>query len=45
MNAEEFKKYGQQVIEYIADYKENVNQYPVMPQKDPGYLCKIIPGN
>ena len=29
MNAKEFRKHGHQVIDWVADYLENIEQYPV----------------
>lgn len=44
MNAEEFRKYGKDMVDYICDYAKNIEQRDVAPTLDPGYLKKILPG-
>ena len=44
MNAEEFRKYGKDMIDYIVDYRTNVGDRNVAPTLDPGYLRELIPG-
>ena len=36
MSSTEFRKYGYEVIDWIADYYENVEQYPVKSNVKPG---------
>jgi aromatic-L-amino-acid decarboxylase len=36
MTPEEFKKYGYQIIDWIADYRSNIEKYPVMSTVQPG---------
>lgn len=43
MNTEEFRKNGKEVIDYICDYMQNVNQRDVAPRVDPGFLHDLIP--
>ncbi|MAJ50997.1 MAG: aspartate aminotransferase family protein [Flammeovirgaceae bacterium] len=43
MNSEEFRKYGHQVIDWVADYLENIEQYPVKSQVNPGDIAATLP--
>jgi aromatic-L-amino-acid/L-tryptophan decarboxylase len=43
MNSEEFRKYGYQVIDWIADYLSHPERYPVLSQVEPGYLKAALP--
>ena len=43
MNAEEFRKHGHQVIDWVADYLENIEQYPVKSQVNPGDIAATLP--
>lgn len=43
MNAEEFRKYGRQMVDYIADYLENIREREVVHKVTPGYLKKLLP--
>lgn len=43
MNAKEFRKYGQDVVDWIADYLENAQQYPVMSRRRPGETIALVP--
>lgn len=43
MNSDEFKKYGREVIDFIADYLENVEKYPVKSQVVPGEVISKLP--
>ena len=43
MNAEEFRKAGKEMIDYVADYLENIEKRPVLPSVEPGYLHHLIP--
>ncbi len=38
MPKEEFRKYGRQLIDWIACYLENVESYPVIPDIEPGKI-------
>lgn len=44
MDAEGFRKYGKEVIDYICDYSKNIEQRNVAPTLDPGYLKQLLPG-
>jgi aromatic-L-amino-acid decarboxylase len=43
MNAKEFRKHGHQVIDWVADYLENIEQYPVKSQVNPGDIAATLP--
>jgi aromatic-L-amino-acid decarboxylase len=38
MNAEEFRRYGHQIVDMIADYRAGVAEHPVMSQVEPGAI-------
>ncbi len=43
MNAEEFRQHGHDMIDWIADYLEHADQYPVMSQTRPGEIRDLLP--
>ncbi|MBV5312561.1 MAG: aminotransferase class V-fold PLP-dependent enzyme [Prolixibacteraceae bacterium] len=43
MSSEEFRKQGKQMIDWIADYYENVENYPVLSQVKPGDIKNQLP--
>jgi len=43
MSPEEFRKNGKQMIDWIADYYENVEKYPVLSQVKPGEITEQLP--
>ncbi len=43
MNTDEFKKYGHQLIDWIADYYEHIEEYPVKSKVQPGEIFKTLP--
>ncbi|MCH8813733.1 MAG: aminotransferase class V-fold PLP-dependent enzyme [Chloroflexi bacterium] len=43
MNSEEFRQHGYQVIDWIADYMENVEEYPVLSRVKPGDVRAGLP--
>ncbi|HEK85375.1 MAG: pyridoxal phosphate-dependent decarboxylase family protein [Candidatus Saccharicenans sp.] len=45
MNKEKFKKYGYEIIDWIADYLENVEQYPVKSTVKPGEIKNLLPSS
>jgi len=45
MSPEEFRKNGKQMIDWIADYYENVEKYPVLSQVRPGEIIGQLPEN
>jgi aromatic-L-amino-acid decarboxylase len=43
MQAPEFKDFAKEMVDYIANYLENIRDRPVLPQVQPGYLRPLIP--
>jgi len=43
MSSKEFRKYGYRLIDWIADYFENIEDYPVYPAVKPGDIKKNLP--
>ncbi|CAG9537178.1 unnamed protein product [Cercopithifilaria johnstoni] len=43
MSSTEFRKYGKEVVDYIADYIENIQKRRVVPVIEPGYLRDLLP--
>ena len=42
-SAEEFREFGKAMIDYVADYLENIRDRPVLPNVRPGYLQQLVP--
>ena len=38
MPAEEFRRYGYEIVDWIANYFEHIDEYPVLSQSEPGWL-------
>jgi aromatic-L-amino-acid decarboxylase len=45
MSAAEFRKHGHDVIDWIADYLENPEAWPVLPDVVPGDIRKSLPSS
>ncbi len=43
MPADEFRKYGYEVVDWIANYFENIERFPVLSQIEPGSLKHTLP--
>lgn len=43
MTPEQFRKEGKKVIDWIADYYENIEKYPVLSQVQPGEIKASLP--
>jgi aromatic-L-amino-acid/L-tryptophan decarboxylase len=43
MPVSEFRKYGYQLVDWIADYLNEIEKYPVLSQVNPGDIFKKIP--
>ena len=43
MNAEEFQLRAKEVVNYVADYLENIRQRRPLPNVAPGYLKALVP--
>jgi len=44
MTPEEFRKHAHELVEWMAGYMENVEDYPVKSQVAPGEIFNMIPG-
>jgi aromatic-L-amino-acid/L-tryptophan decarboxylase len=44
MTSEEFRRYGRAVIDWIADYYDRIEEYPVLSQAQPGAIRVGLPG-
>ena len=44
MDAEAFRRYGHQAVDWIADYMAHVDDYPVLSQVLPGEIKARLPG-
>lgn len=45
MPKEEFKKYGYEIIDWVANYLDEINSYPVSPNIKPGDIKLKLPKN
>jgi aromatic-L-amino-acid decarboxylase len=45
MTPEEFRKYGHQLIDWIADYRTNIAKHPVMARTAPGEIRAQLPAS
>lgn len=43
MSPEQFRKEGKKIIDWIADYYEHIENYPVLSQVKPGDILKSLP--
>jgi len=43
MNSEQFRKEAHRMVDWMADYMDNVEDYPVKPKVKPGDILKQIP--
>lgn len=43
MNIEEFKQNGYKIVDWISNYFENIEKYPVKSQVEPGEIFKRVP--
>jgi aromatic-L-amino-acid decarboxylase len=43
MSPEEFRKYGHQVIDWVADYRSRLDKRPVMARTEPGEVMSTLP--
>ncbi|MDT8400614.1 MAG: pyridoxal-dependent decarboxylase [Bacteroidales bacterium] len=44
MTNNEFKQWAHEIVEWIGDYLENVEKYPVKSQAEPGDIYSVLPG-
>lgn len=45
MNSSEFRKSAHELVDWMADYMDNVSSYPVKPNIKPGDIKKMLPGH
>ena len=43
MPAEEFRRFGHEIVDWIADYFERIEELPVLAQVEPGELKARLP--
>lgn len=43
MDTESFRKHAHELVDWMADYLENIEEYPVLPQVKPGDILKQLP--
>ncbi|TVU10041.1 hypothetical protein EJB05_43546, partial [Eragrostis curvula] len=43
LDADEFRRQGHQVVDFIADYYARMDEYPVHPSVTPGFLRRQLP--
>ena len=43
MDSSEFRRRGKEMVDYIADYLENIHTRRVLPEVQPGYLREMLP--
>jgi len=43
MNAADFRRHGHEIIDWIADYYERIEQFPVLSQIEPNWLKNNLP--
>lgn len=45
MSSDEFRRYGKELIDWVADYYEKVESLPVTPTVQPGAIRALLPPN
>ena len=45
MTPAEFRRYGRAMVDWIADYMEQVESYPVLSQVEPGQILASLPAS
>ncbi|KAK4880251.1 hypothetical protein RN001_008397 [Aquatica leii] len=43
MDSKDFREFGKTMIDYVADYLDNIRDRNVLPLVSPGYLEKLVP--
>jgi aromatic-L-amino-acid decarboxylase len=43
MSSDEFRQFGHQLIDWVADYLTNIEKYPVLPNVKPGDIRRSLP--
>ncbi|MCS7026360.1 MAG: pyridoxal-dependent decarboxylase [Bryobacteraceae bacterium] len=44
MSPDEFRRYGHQIVDWIADFLADPRQFPVLSPHPPGWLARQLPG-
>ena len=44
-SSEEFREFGSAMINYVADYLDNIRERAVVPDVAPGYLARLVPAS
>jgi aromatic-L-amino-acid decarboxylase len=45
MPDDEFRRYGYQIVDWIADYFQHIETFPVLSQVEPGWLTENLPSS
>lgn len=45
MDTKQFKKHGHEIVDWIADFMDNIEKYPVHPKIQPGEIKAKLPRN
>src|SRR6266487_6458584 len=45
MNSEDFRKHGHELVDWIAEYLEHSDRYPVLSRVKPGDIAAALPGS
>ena len=45
MSGDEFRRYGHEVIDWIADYYDKLETFPVLSQVEPGSVRAALPAH
>jgi tyrosine decarboxylase len=43
LDADEFRRQGRHIVDFIADYYDRIDEYPVRPAVSPGFLSRQLP--
>ena len=43
MTPDDFRNFGKELIDWIADYYQNIEKYPVLSQVEPGEIRAKLP--
>ena len=42
-SSDEFREFGKAMIDYVADYLDNIRDRRVLPEVKPGYIRDVVP--
>ena len=43
MTPDDFRRYGKELVDWIADYHERIESFPVLSEVEPGDIRKRLP--